>query len=497
MSKNGKGMSLTDLLRGSENSKAGRIATEVERPNKRKAHGAIEEVVPPPPPVPNMRVRRRLEREHQDKLKRAALVSNLKRADLPTSPSIVLVHAADHCRAVCREIAASHTVIGLDCEAAGMRRSGELCLVQVSASSIASHPIAGKVYLFDVTVAAESDGAGGESLFAAGLRALLENDRIVKVIHDCRLDSDILQHRHRTTLVRCFDTQIAHSVIRQGDGSRAPLPAGLNNVLRQYAGGATNTFKDGAREAMRADERYWARRPMDATMIGYAAEDVSYLPYVYRQMRAIMSPGQLKLTAKFSAEYERQARDAPEETIRTGDGIPKYGIDFWDEEIQSGLEARRTTASASAKHVPVAKVTAQVPPENANIPATAAAAAAAEAEATATASAQQAAANRRIPWLTKRERQDRLFAATPHERFVCGEDEKGAQLEAERLELEKQQHSAVAAAVAAAVEKEAGSAEPVQSNQSGKPGVPDAPASPAGSERSWTYESCSDSEEKK
>ena len=81
-----------------------------------------------------------------------------------------------------------------------------------------------------------------------------------------------------------------------------------------------------------ADAEYWARRPMDSVMLGYASEDVSFLPFVWRQFQAGFSLSQKESVRDHSAEYAAQCRDSPTEVDRnsTSGELPKYGIDFFD-----------------------------------------------------------------------------------------------------------------------------------------------------------------------
>jgi hypothetical protein len=49
----------------------------------------------------------------------------------------------------------------------------------------------------------------GDVAFDNGLREILESKKIEKVIHNCRLVSDCLYHKHRVTLCTVFDTQVS------------------------------------------------------------------------------------------------------------------------------------------------------------------------------------------------------------------------------------------------------------------------------------------------
>lgn len=69
-----------------------------------------------------------------------------------------------------------------------------------------------KVYLFDVL-------KGGDRLFFdRGLRYLLESTKIMKVMHDCRKDSEALFFQYGVTLRGVWDSQIAYTVLSQLKG---------------------------------------------------------------------------------------------------------------------------------------------------------------------------------------------------------------------------------------------------------------------------------------
>lgn len=142
-------------------------------------------------------------------------------------------------------------------------------------------------------------------------------------------------------------------------GTRCPLPTGLNAVLSNYAGGRTNSFKDSAREGMASDPNYWGIRPMTEEMLGYAAADVSFLPFVWRQFNARLVTAQMLTVKRYSEEYAAQARDSPEEVLREnrGDAVPTYNIEALDRLAAIGL--RTDIDGKRVFHIP-AKLRAQI-----------------------------------------------------------------------------------------------------------------------------------------
>ena len=78
-------------------------------------------------------------------------------------------------------------------EGVRVARSGVVCWMGLATKEF--------VYLFDIC----SLGPPG---FKYGLKEILENPRIMKVVHDCRFISDALTHQFQVKLLYVFDTQV-------------------------------------------------------------------------------------------------------------------------------------------------------------------------------------------------------------------------------------------------------------------------------------------------
>jgi exonuclease 3'-5' domain-containing protein 1 len=68
--------------------------------------------------------------------------------------------------------------------------------------SLLSFAIPNRVFVFDICTL-------GDAAFDNGLRDILETEKIGKVIHNCRLVSDCLHHKHQVTIGNVFDTQVS------------------------------------------------------------------------------------------------------------------------------------------------------------------------------------------------------------------------------------------------------------------------------------------------
>jgi len=237
-----------------------------------------------------------------------------------TNP-IPLITSTKACIKAVQEIM-TFPVVAVDCEGVSLSKEGKLCLIQVATPK--------KVYLFDVL-------KGGERLFFdRGLRYLLESNKIVKVMHDCRKDSEALYFQYDVTLRGVWDSQIAYAVLSQLKGFKTPYPIGLNTLLKACSC-EENKFKDMVKSAMTAMKNFWEVRPLSRMMIDYAAGDVSNLLRVYSMLNnELQSCGQNydfnRIIEDFSVEYlEMNIVDKP------GDSISSlYGIMIWDHDIGFG-----------------------------------------------------------------------------------------------------------------------------------------------------------------
>lgn len=101
--------------------------------------------------------------------------------------------------------------------------------------------------------------------------ALLENPKILKVLHAARQDLEIFYRLMAKVPAPLFDTQIAAMVCGYGDS------VGYENLVRNIAGAQLDKsvqFTD------------WSRRPLSQRQIDYALGDVTHLIKVYQHLAA-------------------------------------------------------------------------------------------------------------------------------------------------------------------------------------------------------------------
>lgn len=134
--------------------------------------------------------------------------------------------------------------IALDCEAAGFHRySDRLCLVQLTAG--------GDTWILD-PLALDLSGF---------LRPLLQDPGIEVVMHGADFDLRLLDRDLDIQLRGLFDTQVAAAILGES-------ALGLASLLESYLD------VELSKKYQRAD---WARRPLPADMLEYAASDTRHL----------------------------------------------------------------------------------------------------------------------------------------------------------------------------------------------------------------------------
>ena len=154
----------------------------------------------------------------------------------------------------CQAALKGAALLALDCEGVNLNRLGNLTLVQLSTPSAC--------FLIDVLDKPKS------SEVVAFLKTILEDESLVKIIHDSKCDADSLLHQFGIRLQGVHDTQAWYEVL-------FPRAAalGLNDVLA--AMGCPTAPRDKSLYA--TNPTVWETRPLTAPMIDRAAADVKGL----------------------------------------------------------------------------------------------------------------------------------------------------------------------------------------------------------------------------
>lgn len=108
-----------------------------------------------------------------------------------------------------------------------------------------------------------------EGIDLSPLARLMMDEATEKVFHACGQDLEVLSHVLGVTPKPIFDTQVAAAFLGYG------TQLGYASVIERY------TKVRLAKEESLTD---WSQRPLDERQLSYAADDVRYLPEVYRRM---------------------------------------------------------------------------------------------------------------------------------------------------------------------------------------------------------------------
>jgi exonuclease 3'-5' domain-containing protein 1 len=85
-------------------------------------------------------------------------------------------------------------IISFDCEGVNLGVKGQLTIIEIGT-------IRGEAFIFDLQQCPQLIADGG-------LKSILEDENIIKIIHDCRNDSYNLYTQYNVLLRNVFDTQV-------------------------------------------------------------------------------------------------------------------------------------------------------------------------------------------------------------------------------------------------------------------------------------------------
>jgi len=195
--------------------------------------------------------------------------------------------------------ASDHTQrVAFDCEGVNLSRVGSVEII-----SICFTP--NEVFLVDAKVM--------DATILKAVKELFESDKVVKIIHDCRMDSDALFHSHGIKLANVHDTSCFHAKITGRHDSN------LNNVLA-FNGITENTSRDGS--VYKRNPAFWATRPLTQQMIDWASSDVDRLLDVATKQLACISEDKKESAEVQSKEFIAKARDMK---VKTGLSVNNVG----------------------------------------------------------------------------------------------------------------------------------------------------------------------------
>lgn len=143
------------------------------------------------------------------------------------------------------------------------------------------------VFIFDIL-------KGGPDMFLGyegrkGLKDVLENKKILKLIHDCRNDWDSLLYQFSVRLYNFVDTQEAFFVFKLFHFQEITLPISLMNFIEGTLQ-IKLKYKDQFKNDINMDPYLWGKRPIDDNNLNYAAEDVAHLIKAWIELREKFNP---------------------------------------------------------------------------------------------------------------------------------------------------------------------------------------------------------------
>ena len=184
-------------------------------------------------------------------------------------------------------------IVALDVEGVDLGRFGQISLVQIARSG-------DRCFLLDLL------NQDKDAPLVAWLRGILESPSVLKIVHDCRMDSDALKHLLGIHLAHVHDTSAWHYRLRR------QKDASLNLVLESN-GMRPNVVRDSG--VYLKNKAYWATRPMSKRMIEWAQGDVSSMFQLYAIQVGQASPQVTEEANSWSQRHLDMARDARAQTV--------------------------------------------------------------------------------------------------------------------------------------------------------------------------------------
>ena len=165
--------------------------------------------------------------------------------------------------------------VGLSCEGKMLGRHGQLCWVALSTED--------DVFMFDII-------SLGEDVFKFGLRHILQEGSIRKIVHDARFIADCLHHQYGVEIVNMYDTMVGDQVFLNQQVFEGFLPSNfrsLSTVLRDYLGIEDYHifYPRYRRTHMEQDTSVWKARPASQCLLLGAARNCLYLQALYGVVR--------------------------------------------------------------------------------------------------------------------------------------------------------------------------------------------------------------------
>lgn len=197
--------------------------------------------------------------------KPSSVLSTPPQGKLPRPSKWVIIDAVDDSYEKALSIICKEMVISLGMAGLQLGRSGTLVWLSIATSSVIFH--------FDVAK------IGSSEVMKGGLRTVLQDSKVVKVVHDCRPMEDLLHHQLNLNLSNVFDTQVAEIYLHllNNQGAVPLLVPSLPSLLAKYLSLAPHHLFPGGKEYSKIDDSMWLERPLAESLGDRLARDILYL----------------------------------------------------------------------------------------------------------------------------------------------------------------------------------------------------------------------------
>ncbi|CRG98821.1 3'-5' exonuclease, putative [Plasmodium relictum] len=178
--------------------------------------------------------------------------------------NIIYINDSKNCREHINEIRKNLNekinFIGLDVEGYKIGKNGIVSIIQICTEDI---------YIFDLY------RCDNTYLFIMYLKELLENEKIIKITHDCREDCSILYNQYNINLNNIFDTQVAYNLFLKKK-KKELYQISYDDLLFKCLL-LNNNQKIYFHKIISLDKKIYLKRPISKELIQYAIQDVLYL----------------------------------------------------------------------------------------------------------------------------------------------------------------------------------------------------------------------------
>lgn len=201
---------------------------------------------------------------------------------------IVLINNVSQTCKIVENILANQLIISLDCEGVLLSKEGKLTLLQIGVST-------GEVYVFDILKGGSLMFSGLDTNTKRGLKFILENSKILKIIHDCRSDWESLLHQYDIRLFNFIDSQELYFIYKLIYNQEVVKPISLVGFLEEITGEKL-VFKDSMKIKFLENPNLWEKRPIEMDDLYYAAEDVAHLINSWFVLKSCLNENLLEMT---------------------------------------------------------------------------------------------------------------------------------------------------------------------------------------------------------